>query len=290
MTRPIALPVHVENIPAALKAERRWVVWRYVWKAKENASGRWSKILCSPDGAFAKSNDPTTWTTFADALTAYQAGGFDGIGFCLGDGWAGIDLDNVNSRVCAFIDQLPCYIETSPSGNGYKAVGRSARMGGEVTFDGAKLPAFTTWQGARFFTITGQGSGDPTVDISVLIDEWFPVTRPSPMPLANRPAYIQDGSRGTELINDVPQTDDAILLLAATATNREKFLKLFRGDMRDYGDDHSRADQALINILFYWCNGNKGQIDRLFRQSALMRDHWDTRSYRECTLRKAGCR
>lgn len=36
--RPTPLPVIVENIPEAMRAERRWVVWKYEWR--EGAHGK----------------------------------------------------------------------------------------------------------------------------------------------------------------------------------------------------------------------------------------------------------
>jgi hypothetical protein len=85
--------VRAECIPAPLIAERRWVLWRYEWR-----ESRWAKMQLRPSGHGAKSNDATTWTDFATALAAYEAGGFDGISFALGDGWAGIDADNYLSQ------------------------------------------------------------------------------------------------------------------------------------------------------------------------------------------------
>jgi primase-polymerase (primpol)-like protein len=81
---------------------------------------------------------------------------FDGVGFVLGDGWAGIDLDHCRDDDGQIIDaawmplaRLTCYVEVSPSGHGPKAIGRAARIGGEVNL-GAEPIAFTTWTGARF--------------------------------------------------------------------------------------------------------------------------------------------
>ena len=87
MTRPTALPVNVAGTPDVLKAQRRWVCWRYEWQQHDGKKGRWAKILCTTEGRHAKSNDASTWTTFDDAVAA--SGRFDGVGFCLGDGWAG---------------------------------------------------------------------------------------------------------------------------------------------------------------------------------------------------------
>ena len=293
MKRPTALRVNVDGIPDALKRERRWVIWRYEWQQHDGKKGRWTKILCTSAGRHAKSNDPSTWTTFDDALSAYHTGGFDGVGFCLGDGWAGIDLDNCRQNGVYVapgpVARLTCYVEVSPSDTGAKAIGRAVRIGGEVN---CVSGVFTTWSGPRFFTITGHGAGDPTVDISSLIDEWFPTRSQFVSPSALRPSFVVEGDiRGTEQIgaSDVyaKLTDDQVVERIVATPQAEKFIKLVRGDVSDYGDDHSRADQALCSMLAYWCQGDIDQIDRLFRQSGLMRDKWNASSYRRATLAKA---
>src|SRR5215472_16156392 len=83
--RPVALPVLDSRIPAELKALAQWVVWKYIWKAKER---KWDKPLFSANtGKYAKSNDPRTWSPFDAALAAYHSadadgdGAWDGVGF-----------------------------------------------------------------------------------------------------------------------------------------------------------------------------------------------------------------
>jgi putative DNA primase/helicase len=278
MTRPTALPVNMATILPALTGERRWVVWRYEWQQHDGKKGRWTKILCTPIGRHAKSNDPSTWTTFAHALAAYQAGGFDGIGFCLGDGWAGIDLDKLLTR--PIVDRLACYVETSPSGTGLKAIGRSQRIGGEIT-----RTTKHTWSSARFFAITGHGSGDPCADISDPINDWFPAQSNTMRP-AKVPAFIRPGDvRGTENIERF--TDDQVVERILATPSADKFLRLVRGDASEYENDLSRADQALCSLLARSCQGDLDQVDRLFRESGLMRDKWNTASYRRATLAKA---
>lgn len=51
---------------------------------------------------------------------------------------------------------------------------------------------------------------------------------------------------------------------------------LFRGDISSYSS-HSEADLALMSHLAYWTNGDANRMDRLFRQSGLMREKWDER-------------
>ncbi len=73
--RPVALTVEPERIPEALKVGRRHVVWRYVMR------GRWTKPPYTPgSGAPASVTAPSTWRRFDDAVAAYTAGGWDGIG------------------------------------------------------------------------------------------------------------------------------------------------------------------------------------------------------------------
>jgi primase-polymerase (primpol)-like protein len=264
LTRPLALTVNAASIPDALKRERRWVVWR---------------------GVLAKSDDPLTWCAFEEALAAYHTCRFDGVGFVLGDGWAGVDFDHVNCHVIAaapLVDRLPCYREMSPGGNGLKAIGRADRVGGEIKFDlhASKPPTFTTWMGARFFTITGQdASGDPLADLSAFLDAWF---------AAPAPLHLSSTREGYALAAEASD-DDLLIAMIANDINGDQILALWRGETSAYGGDHSRADQALVSHLAFWTNYDAERVDRLFRQSGLYRDKWDHASYRRATLGKA-CR
>jgi putative DNA primase/helicase len=292
MNKPSVFSLQFENVPPELAREHRWVLWRYVWSDRDGKVGRWTKMPCQATGYAAKPNDASTWTTFDDALRASRSRVFDGIGFCLGDGWAGIDLDHcrtdhgVIGAALAAVRRIDCYLEVSPSGTGFKAIGRSERIGGQVDF-GVRPASFTTWQGPRFFTITGRthGSGRATTDITSLLSEWFvdraPLGRFGPIP-----SFLSLGdTRGTERIERF--TDDEVVRRILASPQADKFLRLVRADLSDYGGDHSRADQALVSILAYWCQGDLDQVDRLFRDSGLMRPKWNTASYRRATLSKA---
>jgi putative DNA primase/helicase len=289
--RPTALPVDLNQIPATLMAECRWVGWRYEARGH---TGRWSKIPYSAiTGHRASANDPATWTTFDHVVTMYRAGDLDGLGFCLGDGWAGVDLDhcrdigNPETHLAArlYLAELDCYVEVSPSGHGYKAIGRAPRIGGEINFTTTPV-GLTVWQGPRYFAITGHGSGSPQRDLSRFLDKFVPVRSTAPDALGPMPAFLTLGdTRGTELIERF--TDDQVVERILASPSAEKFSRLVRGDMSAYGHDHSCADQALLSLLAYWCQGDLDQVDRLFRKSGLMREHWNTPSYRRASLKKA---
>lgn len=55
--------------------------------------------------------------------------------------------------------------------------------------------------------------------------------------------------------------------------NGAAFSALWAGDISGY-KSHSEADMALCNILAFWTNKDAARMDRLFRQSGLMRDKW----------------
>jgi primase-polymerase (primpol)-like protein len=62
---------------------------------------------------------------------------------------------------------------------------------------------------------------------------------------------------------------------------------LFEGDTSAYEGDDSCADMALCNHLAFWTGGDPTRIDRMFRQTGLMRDKWDRDDYREQTIARA---
>lgn len=72
-------------------------------------------------------------------------------------------------------------------------------------------------------------------------------------------------------------SDEELIERAKAAKNGQRVSRLWYGDLSDFGGDHSRADLALCRMLSFWCKGDLDHVDRLFRQSGLMRDKWDRR-------------
>ena len=95
------------------------------------------------------------------------------------------------------------------------------------------------------------------------------------------PGLAQTGAGG-EL------SDDKIIEKAKSAKNGARFSRLWSGDTSGNDGDHSAADLALCMILAFWCGADLIRIDRLFRQSRLMRDKWRQRpDYRRRTIDRA---
>ena len=103
--------------------------------------------------------------------------------------------------------------------------------------------------------------------------------RPSPV-VPPRPGY------------DRSLSDDEVLVKAGEAANGAKFTRLFNGDCSGYLSQ-SEADQALCNMLAFWCRCDAEQMDRLFLLSGMAnREKAGRADYRARTIGKAiaGCR
>ena len=286
--KPPAVEIRPDGVPESLRLERRFVAWSWEWRADRGGSGKWTKPPLRPDGTgYAKSDDPATWGTFGDALALVERGRADGVGFVLGDGWAGADFDDCRDPDTGDLDPgaerllrlLPSYAEVSPSGTGVKVIGRGRLPGG-----GRKAGGVELYDRGRYFTVTGwrlrsspPDVRDITAGLAELHAELFPPAA-EPVPV-QPPAPTGD-------------TDADLLVKAAGAANGEKFRRLWSGDVSGYGSP-SEADLALCSLLAFWCGPDPGRVDRLFRQSGLMRPKWDERhstdgrSYGRLTVDKA---
>ena len=79
------------KIPQELKSLNRWVLW----KLKTNEKGKMTKVpINAKNGYGAKSNDPDTWVSFDEAISKIELFNCKGIGFMLGNGYFGIDIDH----------------------------------------------------------------------------------------------------------------------------------------------------------------------------------------------------
>lgn len=270
------MPTAYDHIPEEMRNRRQWVVHK-------------NKIPHSPQtGRRASVSNPDTWDTFDAAAAAVSHGGFDGIGFVFtaADPLVGIDFDHcyngklLDPWVRDQLRKLNSYTEISPSGSGIHVICK-----GSIP-QSIKTSCAEIYSESRYFTITGNSLG-----------------RPRPV----REATAAIGSLYSELSKDREQptqpttqanaaphpllSDDEVIERATNAQNGQQFERLWRGDLSGYGDDHSKADLALCNLLAYWCRKDIDQMDRLFRQSGLMREKWDRRqtgsTYGRLQLEKA---
>lgn len=281
-----AIEPQLDNIPADLRDREQWILWR-----SEKRDGDETKVPYQPDGrSKASTSTPATWTTFEKARQAYERGQFDGVGFVFTeeDPFVGIDLDgcvnggDLTGGAWQIVKRLDSYTEGSPSGTGLHIIIRGfITADRNRTSDPKGLKELEVYEDGRYFTFTGRSldSAPDTVEqraqaLHALCEEVFPSPEPATEPRKPQaPAQLED----QELVQKAKQFDDA-----------GKFAQLWNGDTSAYGDDHSRADLALVNKLAFWTGGDRSRIDRLFRQSGLCREKWTKRpDYRERTINKA---
>jgi hypothetical protein len=293
--KPPAPAVVRRQIPGWLRRLCRCVGWRW-----ERRKGKWTKPPLKVTGGkvdgYASTTDPKTWATFADAWKAYKAGQLDGIGLVLavGDDLFGVDLDNcihpktgeLSRLAVRVLKLLPTYAEVSPTGTGIKLLvkGRVPRA--------VKTDAIEVYSEARYFTITGHRLADAPTSVVACPDALrylYRRFRKRPARSAAKPAAAMGlattAGQGYALAD---QLDDAELIRRARDSKRNgsAFARLWAGDAGGYRS-RSEADAALVNHLLYWANCDLERVDRLFRQSGLMREKWNREDYRRKTFELA---
>jgi putative DNA primase/helicase len=286
--RPKALPVNPAGIPGELKERLQWVAWRF-----ERRDAKWTKVPINPrTGRRADSTNPSTWGTFEEALAYSQAHQLDSVGyvFIADDPYTGTDLDDaldpetgtVAEWAIPIVGELGSFTEVSPSGTGIKILVR-ARMNGKrcrCVYQGNKIEIYDR---DRFFALTGQMlAGMPTEirDRQGQLDQLY-------SRVFGRPRINSVSAASSSNSHAASLSDEEVLRLANRAANGDKFRRLWTGDNSGHDDDDSRADCALCTMLAFYTR-DRHQIDRLFRQSALLRDKWDekrgAKTYGERTI------
>ena len=283
---PKTRPLVEENIPPELKAFDQWSAWRW-----EKRDGKWTKPLVDPStGRYARTNDPDTWGSFEKTLRLMHRRRLPGIGFVFGpaDPFAGVDLDGcrdpeteeIEGWARKVVELLGSYTEVSPSGTGLKVF-----VSGKLPPGRRRKGSIETYGVARFFTTTGHRLPGVPPNVRERQEELAALHRR----VFGEPATrATDGKKGSHEGTSDRLSDAELIDRAMRAANGEKFRRLWAGDTSDYAtrdnEGRSEADLALCSLLAFWCGPNEARIDRLFRQSGLMREKWERADYRALTL------
>lgn len=150
----------LENIPAGLR-ELPWAVW--IAEPRKNKPGKFDKAPRSPETGHKIGTDkPPLFGTYEQAVAAYEAGGYTGVGVLLtGDGLIGVDIDDYPQTVAerpevkswvirAIKDEAYC--EASPSGTGLRLFMRGDPLPDNVKRKHGHLEIYDN---VRFLTVTG---------------------------------------------------------------------------------------------------------------------------------------
>jgi len=159
-TTGAVIPNIEENVPAELTERPQWVCWRL-----EERDEKLTKVPYTPGTLYrASSTDLMTWSTFDEAMDAYERGEppYDGIGFVFssGDPYVGIDLDKCRNPesgdIAPWAQEIlnrvgDAYAEISPSGTGIHII-----VCGTVRSGGMRRGPVEMYSRGRYFTITGR--------------------------------------------------------------------------------------------------------------------------------------
>ena len=286
-----------KNVPIELKTMKRWVCF----KVEGMEDGKTTKRPYNAmSGKLAKVNDHLTWSNFNIALMGCDKYKCDGIGFILGEGIFGIDLDNhadengvppmtkeeFEEFSSEFIEQIDSYTELSQSGLGIHIICQ-----GKLPAGARRRGCVEMYDNGRFFAFTGNAIKNIPIqnreqEIIPLWEKWVNVKSET----VEQPRYSSNNIYREEL----KLSDEEIIDAALSSKGGPEFYRYYHdGDISLNGNDQSSADMSFCNMLAFWCNKDKQQMDRIFRNSALMRDKWDEfrgeRTYGEITLDTA-CR
>lgn len=284
--RPSVDAPDVENIPGYVKKFDHWILWRFDW-----TGDNWAKVPYDPKTLDrARSDTPSTWDSFDNAVTTYFANqkNFDGIGFVFSlqlDDLCGIDFDNcidahgeIDPAKTEWINKFDSYTELSVSGTGAHVIVRGASGAG------LKRNDIELYDRGRYFTFTGRSWHNPAKKI-----RW---RQPQIEQLRETltPPKKQEDRRTPIAVTD---SVDELLRKAFVAKNGDSIFALYQGRIDDYANDDSAADLALCSKLAFWSGGNRSLLDEMFRGSKLFRDKWDKRhssdgrTYGQMTIDKA---
>ena len=163
---------------AALIQLPHWVIWR--WEISKQGERTKVPYQARYFHRKAETNAPSTWATYAEAVTAAKTA--DGIGFVLTEtDFAAFDIDNcrdaqtgvIHPWASALIERASSYTEITPSGTGVRIIG----WGNGPKPPRTKLPVGDGVtcefyrKATRYITMTGNQIGDaPLVNIDAVMD------------------------------------------------------------------------------------------------------------------------
>ena len=280
----------VNQTPEELRSTPQWMGSIF----EERADGKIDKppYRVRPGQPLIKADkrNPENWTTFEEALQAYEAGKVDAVGFVLSDtdpfviadGDSVIDSETgeIDPNAAEVIHALGTYTERSCSGEGFHAIAKGKKPSGARCKSKALGFGLEVYDRARFVVLTGNRIGPHTTamerqkELADLCKKLWPDEDKAKF------------SNRSEKPQPVALDDLELLERARRSRTRAKFRKLY-----DYGDTSgyvsaSEADFGLIRMLIFWCAGERDRIVRLFKSSALFRKE-KGRNYVEGSTNKA---
>jgi len=281
----------------------QFILW--VSQPSPTRVGRTEKYPVHPvTGRKHDAHDSSIWLSqqAAQEAAARIPGAAIGFTFTEGQGLFFLDVDDamtptgwspLATQLCAQF--AGCMVEVSQSGTGLHIIGSGTLPAGHPTRN-TELH-LECYSRRRFVALTGTGAtGSSTHNAQAALDNLFTLpgwssttatVTPSDWSSTAAPEYTGPED-DTELIERMRRTTSVQGAFLGKAT----LSQLLDGETGCYGDDASAADSALCCHLAFWTGRNCERMDRLFRDSGLMREKWDRsagggRTYGQLTIAKA---
>ena len=269
-------------VPDEMKARKNWVAVK-TWKSAEKDKLSKRPIDCNT-GNYAESDNPETWTTFDKALEYVREHGGTTVAYALDgkDNVSCVDIDRCFDENGELFETAKealkksgaTYAEKSVSGNGLHIFGKTNGMDLRTFSKGGDLEFY---QKEQFIAMTGDGA--KTKDL-VNFDTCG--MKPYLESKCEKRIEWKGVCKGENGLSSMSDKD--VVEKAGAAKNGDKFKRLYAGE--DLQNNHSNSDMSLMNILAYWCNGDKEQMLRIFATSGLFRPN-KSADYYEHTAIKA---
>lgn len=216
------------------------------------------------NGKPASSTDSSTWSSFYEALAGKKKYNLRGVGFVLGDGYAGIDIDQCVGKqgICEeaqwVMEKMDSYAELSPSGTGIHILFKGVKPGPRCktkNIEGAK--EIEIYDSGRYFTLTGKVARGRQIEERQ--EELEEVYR----------KYFGGEARGKQVAERVVERTfeslDNRRSLEIGLQKDKKLASFYQGSF-DMSDE-SAKDMALMGKLMYWTNNDTELAIEAFLES-----------------------
>ena len=265
-----------ENIPDELKREKRWCLYKIIQRDGKN-----TKLPLMPNGKPAKSNDKTTWNSYEDCIAALNRNIGDGLGFMLGDGYIGIDIDKVSddifvysmdyhakSMTADFLRGISTYAEISPSKTGLHFIGK-----GEVPGERKRYKNLEIYDKDRFFTVTGNVLKDRNRNKVINIDSELKPLYEKYMPKINVINSENKRNQITTFLKDDQDIVEKLFDRGYFSYTGEDLRRIYYGNYESYFNSQSEADFFMLQRLLYY-TADVEQAISFMENSGLKREKW----------------
>lgn len=270
-----------------IEALKPFPYWVCRGSDKRPCVARWYQPGEKPVGASPSDPKKSGRSYGVAAKVAAKVEAFKGIGFILEKslGIVCIDLDhciddqgNVTPFAAGILKIIGnsggTYVEYSPSHTGLHIWGYGELPSGKESGIRAKRQAegvdIELYQDKRYMTVTGEPYGGCDVPLGHVQEAIDGIIKKYGLETKVNNVRRQEGST---MKRGAAPDDDQLIEKIRISSQAALFSSLFdRGEIAPYGDDHSRADFALLGILRWWTNGNEAQMARIFLRSKLAED------------------